>query len=1125
MIVLTALFILGSAAKSIGPDYSEIDIRIDLGFSIERVAHEISRFGRLDSRIKGTNEYSMRVNKGTEYATARQRLLKMSGVHLVEAKPMEIDMTSVKSIDRELERLTGENEGDSDRGSSTHKADGTDYLRAYRYFVGQRAYPKNKVDWSAYTRGRTQVSQMLPANINWPAHANIEGSIWHFLGPTNLQVPYNQYFGVSPLTGRVSAVAFDPNNSQVIYAAGGQGGLWKSTDGGQTWSWLSTSWPTLGVNCISIDPQDGNIIYIGLGDYHGFLGGSYGIMKSTDGGFSWNEIATPFIGQVGVIKILIDPTNDQTLIAGTGDIVSTGKLYRSINGGATWSAVTTLTKSYWPAISASLPSSGKTRFYAVAAGYGGNNSSPISRVYKSDDHGATWQSLTSPIQTDLTSHWAYCVATSPTLPNNVYVLDSEHEKLYESTNQGLNWSDISANLPQGNEVSKGYNFSQDFYDYHLECGSRLIGSNNVDALYLGEIDLVESFDNGATWQSLGGPTYDPGAISHNDQHALAICPTNPNFVLFGNDGGIYSAVYTPSNQITEVTPLNQYLQLTMFYKIAMDPLNANAMIGGTQDNASPIATGSLATWLNVGGGDGGGCAINQVNPQIQYCTIEDLLVYRTGNGWSSSFKNISPKTGTDPHPFVAPIVLASSDQTKLYTGTNYLYSYNDTTGLWTNHVGGTRLAGAPSGANSPLIQAIAVAPSDATRIYTGSSDNQLWMSTNAGLTWLRLNPNISLLPQEAITSISVSPSNPNDILIGFSGTDQNGHLWRCSDTIASSPAFSNVSSVGVTALPSISLNAIARDIDNPATTWFVATDLGIFRTADSGATWQDAGHAYGLPNVIVDDLVAVPGTRFLNAGTYGRGIWQLYLPTPTVELSGLTLSSNSIRRGNSVVGTVTLSAVAGTGGTVVQLGSSDTAAATVPATVTVASGQRSASFTVTTSGTLTAPASTVISATYNGVTKTQTLNVTVPTISGAVKFNDYLGAKPTSVVLNFRMIGATSTFMTKTVTLDSQGNFVAVNVPAEQYDVFVWSGTWLRRTLFCDLTQNDVSGANYSLINGDIDGNNRVDINDRRKIALANGSKPGDPNWNPRADLNGDGVVDATDYAILYKNYGQIGDP
>jgi len=845
---------------------------------------------------------------------------------------------------------------------------------ASRSFLGPRAFPNASVDWSEYSRATAHAAQMKPADLAQDIHA-LTGQSWNFVGPTGLAVPARSDWGFAPVSGRVNAVAYDPNNSQTIYAGSAQGGLFKSADSGVTWSPMSNSWPQLAVSTIAVDPNDSNTIYVGLGDYPAFISNSFGIMKTSDGGAHWNEIATAFMGQVGVAKILIDPTNDQNIIVGTGDHYTEGALYRSTNGGTTWQTVIpndSTQPRLWPTIAASALNGGAMRMYAIGCGWG-NKGTPTSRLYVSDDHGATWQNIPSPINSDGNFHRAYWVCTSPSHYNNVYVLDSENAKFYSSNDQGATWLDLSPDLP-----NDGVNFSATWYNYYVECGTKVVGASATDLLYLGEIDLNVSADGGHSWKSIGGPSYDDLAIVHDHQHALAISPIDINKALFSGDGGVYASAYNSATDQYDITNLNATLGVTMINKIAAHPTNDKTLIGGAEDNGIPLAAGVFSDWSNVGGYNSGGCAINQSNPLISYATSQFLGVLHTTDGWNTQ-NDISPSPGADEHvPFIAPLVLAPGDQTKMYTGTNFLYVWDEKAQKWTAKLGNQDLT---AGGSTAYIQAIAVAPSDVNRIYTGSSDGALWASQDRGATWIQLNAGSTVLPNLAITSISVSALNPGDILIGFSGTGS-GHLWRCSNTSAITPVFTSVSGNGTNALPNVSLNAIARDLDNPTTTWWVAMDVGVFRSSDSGVTWTNAGAAYGLPNVIVSDLVIVPGTRYINAGTYGRGIWRLYLPTTGGTLSNFTLAPTTVVSGGKSTGTLTLAAPAPTGGIFINLASSDASLASVPAQIYMSAGATVTTFAATTVSAIPTSGTVIISAVYNGVTINQNLNVTAVSPTG-----------------------------------------------------------------------------------------------------------------------------------------------
>lgn len=989
---MTSLFIAFLALRSgittgIPNPSQDLYISAEKYVSVERLASQIGPIGRLDARERGTHSFLVQLKEGVSLAKAKSYLSHLSGVRPMDADEEPVDIRSLKSLTRKVSHLRRDEASENLAGNPRH--DTGDYLQAYQWFIHQRAFPNDSVNWAALDQARQHASRMRKASIN-----EISGKVrsaasntWTYMGPTNLAIPYQTYYGITPINGRVNAVAYDPTISTTIYAGGAQGGVWKSTDGGSTWNWLSSNWTQLAVNCITIDPNNHNTIYVGRGDYHGGLPTSYGIMKSTDGGSTWTEIAESSMGSVGVNKVLIDPTNSQTLIAGTGDGTTyTGYLYRSTNGGSTWTKINVGGQYYvWPSIAASAPVSGATRFYAVAAGYA-TGGSKTSRLYVSDDHGATWNLLDSPIPADGSYHFAYEVATSPTNSNNVYVLDSDNAALYTSSNQGSSWTNVSANLPQG--PSQDPNFSQSGYDYHLECGTKGSGVSATDVLYLGEINVNYSLDGGSTWKDFvtNGGSYSNGAVLHNDQHCLAVCPTDPTQCIFSNDGGVYGVQFDANFTTGTVSRLSKNLGNTMFYHIAMHPTNANYALGGTQDNASPLSTGDLNNWLNVGAGDGGGAAINQTNPLIQYNSYDYDGIYRTANGWSN--KNLianGTSTFSGNLSFTPTLVLDPTNQNLLYTGTSYLYQWSESTQKWTGPLGSQTLT---NGGAYDVIQGIAIAPTDTNRIYTGSTDGALYMSTNQGSTWTKLNAANGSLPSAAITSISVSPTNASDILIGLGGSGSgSSHLYRCSNTSAATPSFTAVGGSSGSKLPDVSLNAIARDLTTPASTWWVANDVGVFVSTDSGSTWSNAGSSLGLPNVIVHDLVAVPGTGYLNAATYGRGLWHLQIGNVVnPNLSGFTISPLTVTIGSNGTGTVTLSAAAPAGGITVSLSSASTSVATVPSSVTVASGSKTASFTVTSVGV----GSSVITASYNGASLTQTFTVSALSVSS-------LTLSPTSV--------------------------------------------------------------------------------------------------------------------------------
>ncbi len=753
---------------------------------------------------------------------------------------------SLKSLERRGARL-----------STTQRKkieEATEYLEALLFYLQLRAYPSDSVDWLAYLRAAAHRDAMASA------FSPASGPRWEFVGPRNYTPSYRVYMGVGAVSGRVNALAYHPTREGVYYMGAPQGGLWRSTDYGATWEPLGDSWQFLQVASIAIHPTNPDIIYVGTGDFQGWMRPfSIGIMKSTDGGQTWQSIGAAQFGYKCVSDILIDPENPEIVIACTGwgpyQSVA-GEIWRSTDGGATWTQVNPVS-AIWSdmAIGARDPATGTRYYYAVGHGNPG-------RVLRSSDRGATWTILSTPLSGN---QRALRIATSPTNPNRVYLMSGNASQVWRSDNAGTTWTAL-------NPLDGG--FYQAWYDAHLHVSR---DPANNDVIYLGLVDLIQRTGAGV-WRSIGQSRTN-SALIHVDQHAFAINPRNPNEALAGNDGGVYRLTYNLSTGTVSFTNLNATLGITQFYAADFHPTDATRMLGGSQDNSTANANGNLNSWRMVGGGDGGYCAYNPNNPNIQYATAQYLTVYRTTNNWGSS-SNISPEIGGDRVAFIAPIAIHPAQPNYLLAGTNYLWRWNESTRTWTARLGNQALSA------GGVVIAIAGAPSDANVIYTGSNQGELWMTANGGSSWRRINTGNPSLPNRAITAIAVHPNNPYQIYVALGGTGA-PHVWRCDNTLANPVQWVNISGSGSTALPDIHANTLALDPVAPDRIIYVGTDIGMFYTLDGGATWRNGTAPLGLPNVQVNTLKVVAGTGYLMAATYGRGMWRIRLPlTPAGDVNG-----------------------------------------------------------------------------------------------------------------------------------------------------------------------------------------------------------------------------------------------
>ncbi|MFN3649487.1 MAG: VPS10 domain-containing protein [Armatimonadota bacterium] len=760
----------------------------------------------------------------------------------------------------------------------------TGYWGAYLHWMKQRAYPNDRVDMSAYQRGIAHRERMPAAQMGGGRGISAAAANrWEFLGPNGIPAPYRIYFGQGFASGRVNGISYDPTNPNTLWAAAAWGGVHKSTDGGQNWRFLSGSWPSLETSALTIHPTNGNIVYVGTGDFDGFVNAfPMGIMKTTDGGNTWTNLGRSQFGEYGVRRIALDPESPNTVIATAGrwtrdPFSPQGRVWRSTDGGQNWTAVITTGANWSDVEFGAAAGNGSRRLYAVGEWtFGGE-------VWRSDDRGATWTRLTSPLDNRFRQE-GMDIATSPTDPDTVYLLGAAQATIHKSTDAGQTWTEVTNNFPHGDGF---LNWNQYWYDWYIHCTKR--PDNNGDVVIVGLLDVAASFDGGASWQSVAHGLTDQ-ALVHVDQHSIATNPTNPLELTLGNDGGVYRMTLNPTGKsATFNTTLNRTLGITQFYAADFHPTDPNVMLGGTQDNSTPTSTGDLQNWVNPGVGDGGGCAINPLNPNIQYNSSQGYgTILRTGNRWATAGVNITPGAnfGNDALPFIGKMTIDPSNPNRVYIGTNYIWRWNDDTSSWTERLGNQRIA---NDANA-TVSAIAVARSDGNYIYAGSDTGELWMTSNGGTSWTKINPGSPGLPNRAITSIAVHPTNPKAILVGVSGTGT-GHLWRLNDTTAGSRVWVNVSGNGTTALPDISLNAIALDTQDPTNRYYVGTDLGLFRSTDAGATWENATGPLGLPNVAIYDLKIVPGTGYLMAATHAKGMWRI---NPRARATDITITAPTV---------------------------------------------------------------------------------------------------------------------------------------------------------------------------------------------------------------------------------------
>jgi photosystem II stability/assembly factor-like uncharacterized protein len=692
---------------------------------------------------------------------------------------------------------------------------------------GYKPFKRWEYHWDFYKQSDGSIA---PASLLWDAWRQKQEmsqnqnnrstqvvSNWQSVGPYSFTDTGSWGAG----QGRVNCVTVDPNNPNIYYVGAPVGGIWKTTDAGITWTALTDYLPQIGVSGIAVDPSNSNILYITTGDDD--AGDSYfvGVKKSIDGGITWND--TGALGGETANEIYIDPTNSQIIWVAT----SSG-LYKSINGGTTWAM-----KRLGNIKDFKLKPGDPNTIYAVST----------SAFYKSTNGGTNFSTISNGLPS---SSSRLTIDVTPANPEYVYVLSAvgnAFQGVYKSTNSGTNFTKTL----ESDDIFDGS--SQAWYDMAL-------GVSNTDAntLFVGVLNVWKSTDGGNnfnrinTWNADSEPAY-----THADIHFLRYY----NGVLFaGTDGGIYRSV----NNGNSFTSLTTGLAIGQFYRISVAKQSAQNVVGGLQDNGGYARSNNQ--WYNYHGADGMDAAVNPMNKNQYYGFIQyGGALYKTENGGeSSSYVAEGPVSGN----WVTPLVANNTGE--LYAGFNHLYKLENS--LW------TQVSNFNFGGN---IAQIEIDPSDNNIIYVSRGLN-LYKTINNGSVFTNLNVSFT---GSSISSIEVNNHNSAIIYVTTSGS--NGKVYK---SVNGGTSWSDISSN----LPAESKNVVRHQKYNAQNPIYVGTYLGVYYLDDTDSNWQV--FSTNLPNAEVTDIEITEIDGIISASTYGRGVWQSAIPVvlPSTDLSLLEIS-------------------------------------------------------------------------------------------------------------------------------------------------------------------------------------------------------------------------------------------
>jgi uncharacterized protein (TIGR03437 family) len=749
-------------------------------------------------------------------------------------------------------------------------------------FYGLRSFPGNSVPAGARGAALAEMDRMRAAEGAKRGRAPAPAS-WTFIGPraSNGLALFYLNNGLPHSSGRVTAVAADRRNPDVVYAGAAGGGVWKTIDGGANWQPLTDDQPSLAIGSIALAPSNPDIVYVGTGEENN-SGDSYygaGVLKSTDGGATWTQLTGPFVGPYNSSRLqggahigalAVHPTDPNVVLAAVDRSGGAG-IYRTSDGGVTWKQTLSATTGTAVMFNPNDP----TIAYAAL----GNTFGSISNgVYKSSDGGSTWTpsngpgaaATTLPAATGLMGRIE--LAMAPSSPNTLFVgienaINSSLLGMYKSTDGGGTWSRLAA---------PDYCTPQCDYNNVIR-----VHPTNPNIVVAAGLPPYRSLDGGITWTNIvTGPD---GLGVHYDHHGLSFSADGGRLYL-GNDGGVFS-----TNTLTTPQPLwanlNTTLGITEFSSnLSVHPSDPRITYAGTQDNGTLRYRGDL-TWDQVAPGDGGSTALDSAVPSIWYGSQQGPSIYKqTGvNAFFDIFNNYSSLV----YPYLAngfqsgdrflaypPLVVDPSNPQRLYFPSQRLYQTNDGAGTW------AAISGDLTGSSSAAISAIAVSPANAQMVAVGTTNGRVQVSTGVLAGSATFTNRSTGLPGHSISQLRFDPIAPATLYAGISGfsgfspTDA-GHVFKSTD---SGQTWTNISGN----LPNVPVNDVVVDPD-VADTLYVATDIGVFSTSDGGQAW--ATLSTGLPRVLVQSLSLHRASRTLRAATYGRSMWDLSVPLSSPSLA------------------------------------------------------------------------------------------------------------------------------------------------------------------------------------------------------------------------------------------------
>ncbi len=699
--------------------------------------------------------------------------------------------------------------------------------------------------------------------------------------------------GPAVMGGRISALdAFRKDGRLTIYVGAAGGGVWKSENGGTTFKPIFDKY-TQSIGAVTVDRSNPDVVWVGTGEAwtRNSVSVGTGLFKTTDGGENWEHMGLEDSERMS--KILIDPRDSDTVyVCVTGHLWDANQergVYKTTDGGKSWERILFVDSDTGCGDLAMDPqepgnlyaSMWQFRRWPYFFKSGGSGSG----LYKTTDGGKNWRKITKGLPQGELGRIALAVA--PSRPSVVYAaVESEKTAMYRSDDLGETWRWVGST---SNVEARPFYFSL-----------LLVDPTDYNRVYKPASFTSVSTDSGQTWANLGSGT-------HPDHHAFWIDPHNPDRLLVGTDGGLYT-----SHDRGVHWNFLQALPISQFYRVSYDMATPYNVYGGLQDNGTwmgPSRTPSGIQnkhWDSIGFGDGFHVYVDRADPDVIYVEWQGGRIQRVRRSTGEA-KDIQPLPNKDEPKYRfnwnAPIHLSPNRTDKIYIGAQFLFRSRDRGESWERlspdlttddpekqrqmESGGLTVDNSTA-ENHCTIYTISESPLSENVIWVGTDDGNVQVTRNGGKSWANVTGNVSGLPANTwVTHVEAGHHAEGTAYVTFDGHrtgDKKPYVYKTTDYGKTWTAMATDDVEGYALV--IREDLVESDL------LFLGTEFGLYISVDGGSVW--ARFKEKLPKVGVRDMAVHPREHDLILGTHGRGILIIDDITPLRQLSKKVLESNVV---------------------------------------------------------------------------------------------------------------------------------------------------------------------------------------------------------------------------------------